>query len=100
VFYDYDEICYLTECNFRKIPEALYPEDEFAAEPWYSVAANDVFPEQFATFLFANNRLRQAFMKHHRDLLEADFWVQKQENIKAGIYEDVFPYARKLRFTR
>jgi isocitrate dehydrogenase kinase/phosphatase len=100
VFYDYDEICYLTECNFRKIPEARYPEDEFAAEPWYSVAANDVFPEQFATFLFANNRLRQAFMKHHRDLLEADFWVQKQENIEAGIYEDVFPYAQKIRFSR
>ncbi len=100
VFYDYDEICYLTECNFRKIPEARYPEDELAAEPWYSVAANDVFPEQFATFLFANNRLRQAFMKHHRDLLEADFWVQKQENIKAGIYEDVFPYAQKIRFVR
>jgi len=100
VFYDYDEICYLTECNFRKIPEARYPEDEFAAEPWYNVAANDVFPEQFATFLFADNRLRQAFMKHHRDLLEADFWVQKQENIKAGIYEDVFPYAQKLRFAR
>ena len=100
VFYDYDEICYLTECNFRKIPEARYPEDEFAAEPWYSVAANDVFPEQFATFLFADNRLRQAFMKHHRDLLDADFWVQKQENIKAGIYEDVFPYAQKLRFAR
>ena len=100
VFYDYDEICYLTECNFRKIPEARYPEDEFAAEPWYSVAANDVFPEQFAAFLFANNRVRQAFMKRHSDLLDADFWVQKQENIKAGIYEDVFPYARKLRFTR
>jgi isocitrate dehydrogenase kinase/phosphatase len=98
VFYDYDEICYLTECNFRKIPEPLYPEDEMAAEPWFSVAANDVFPEQFATFLFANNRIRQAFMKHHRDLLEADFWILKQENIKAGVYEDVFPYARKLRF--
>ena len=100
VFYDYDEICYLTECNFRKIPEARYPEDEFAAEPWYSVAANDIFPEQFATFLFANSRIRQAFMKHHRDLLEADFWVQKQENIKAGIYEDVFPYSQKNRFAR
>ncbi len=100
VFYDYDEICYLTECNFRKIPEPLYPEDEMAAEPWFSVAANDVFPEQFATFLFANNRVRQAFMKHHRDLLEADFWISKQENIKAGIYEDVFPYAKKIRFAR
>jgi isocitrate dehydrogenase kinase/phosphatase len=100
VFYDYDEICYLTECNFRKIPEPLYPEDEMAAEPWFSVAANDVFPEQFATFLFANNRVRQAFMKHHRDLLEADFWISKQENIKAGVYEDVFPYAKKIRFAR
>ena len=100
VFYDYDEICYLTECNFRQIPEPRYPEDEFASEPWYSIAANDVFPEQFATFLFANNRVRQAFLKYHPDLLEADFWIQKQENIKAGIYEDVFPYPQKIRFTR
>ncbi len=100
VFYDYDEICYLTECNFREIPEALSPEDEMAAEPWYSIAANDIFPEQFATFLFANNRIRQAFLKSHRDLLKADFWIQKQQNIKAGIYEDVFPYPQKIRFNR
>jgi len=100
VFYDYDEICYLTECNFRKIPPARYPEDEFAAEPWYSVAANDIFPEQFITFLFTNDRLRQAFLKYHRDLLDADYWIQKQENIKAGIYEDVFPYPQKIRFSR
>ncbi|MDH3535682.1 MAG: bifunctional isocitrate dehydrogenase kinase/phosphatase [Gammaproteobacteria bacterium] len=100
VFYDYDEICYLTECNFRRIPEPLYPEDEFAAEPWYSIAANDIFPEQFATFLFADNRVRQAFLKYHRDLLDADFWICKQENIRAGIYEDVFPYPQKIRFAR
>lgn len=100
VFYDYDEICYLTECNFRKIPPPRYPEDEFAAEPWYSVGANDVFPEEFVTFIFSDKRTRQAFLKHHRDLLDADFWIQKQENIKAGVYEDVFPYAQKLRFPR
>jgi isocitrate dehydrogenase kinase/phosphatase len=100
VFYDYDEICYLTECNFRRIPEALYPEDEMAAEPWYSIGANDVFPEQFATFLFANNRVRQVFLKRHRDLLDPDFWTQKQKNIEAGIFEDVFPYPQKIRFKR
>lgn len=100
VFYDYDEICYLTECNFRKIPEAMYPEDELAAEPWYSIAANDVFPEQFATFLFADRRVRLAFLKHHADLLDADFWVQKQKNIEAGVYEDVFPYPQRIRFKR
>ncbi len=33
VFYDYDEICYMTEVNFRDIPPARYPEDELASEP-------------------------------------------------------------------
>jgi len=100
VFYDYDEICYLTECNFRKIPPPRYPEDEMAAEPWFSIGANDIFPEEFAIFLFAESRTRQAFLKYHNDLLNADFWIQKQENIKAGIYEDVFPYPQRIRFDR
>lgn len=100
VFYDYDEICYLTECNFRDIPEARYPEDEMAGEPWYSIAANDIFPEQFATFLFAEKRVRESFLKEHADLLQAAFWRAKQENIRAGIYEDVFPYPQKIRFKR
>ena len=100
VFYDYDEICYLSECNFREIPEALYPEDEMASEPWYSIGVDDVFPEQFAFFLFADNRVRQVFLKYHRDLLDPAFWIQKQENIKDGIYEDVFPYPKKIRFDR
>jgi len=100
VFYDYDEICYLTECNFRDIPEARYPEDELAAEPWYSIAANDIFPEQFATFLFADRRVREAFFRHHADLFEAAFWKAKQENIRNGIYEDVFPYPQRIRFRR
>ena len=100
VFYDYDEICYLTECNFRKIPPPRYPDDEMAAEPWFSIGANDIFPEEFAIFLFAENRTRQAFLKYHTDLLNADFWIQKQENIKAGIYEDVFPYPQRIRFDR
>lgn len=42
VFYDYDEICYMTEVNFRDIPLPRYPEDELASEPWYSVSPGDV----------------------------------------------------------
>ena len=100
VFYDYDEICYLSECNFRKIPPPRYPEDEFAAEPWYSIDSRDIFPEEFVTFIFPDIRVRKAFLKYHKDLLDADFWKEKQENIKRGIYEDVFPYPQKLRFRR
>jgi len=100
VFYDYDEICYLTECNFRKIPQPRYPEDEFAPEPWFSIGPRDIFPEEFASFLFVEERTRQSFLKYHKDLLDADFWIKKQENIRAGIYEDVFPYPQRIRFDR
>lgn len=100
VFYDYDEISYMTECNFRKIPPPRFPEDEFRSEPWYSVEPNDVFPEEFATFLLATPKIRKIFLKYHRDLLSPAYWKQKQENIQAGIYEDVFPYPLELRFKR
>nr|CAA6825319.1 MAG: Isocitrate dehydrogenase phosphatase (EC /kinase (EC [uncultured Thiotrichaceae bacterium] len=98
VFYDYDEITYMTECNFRKIPAPRYPEDIFSSEPWYSVGPHDVFPEEFATFLLTNPKVRKIFMKYHKDLLDAEYWKAKQQNILNGIYEDVFPYPQRLRF--
>jgi isocitrate dehydrogenase kinase/phosphatase len=100
VFYDYDEIVYLTDCNFRKIPAPRNSQELMAAEPWYSVGPNDVFPEEFARFLLGNDYIKAAFMKYHADLLDANFWIQKQENIKNGIFEDVFPYPQKYRLQR
>ena len=100
VFYDYDEISYMTECNFRKIPPPRFPEDEFRSEPWYSIEPNDVFPEEFGTFLLTNPKIRKIFMKHHKDLLSPAYWQKKQDNIRNGIYEDVFPYSESLRFRR
>jgi isocitrate dehydrogenase kinase/phosphatase len=98
VFYDYDEIEYMTDCNFRVIPEAPYPEMEMSAEPWYSVAKNDVFPEEFATFLLGSPKVRAAFLKYHRDLLSARFWKNTQDKIRSGHVEDFFPYPETLRF--
>jgi isocitrate dehydrogenase kinase/phosphatase len=100
VFYDYDEIVYLTDCNFRKIPEARNAQELMSAEPWYSVAPNDIFPEEFARFLLGNDLIKKSFMKYHADLLDPDFWISKQQNIKKGIYEDVFPYPQKFRLKR
>ena len=65
---------YMTDMNFREIPEAPDYETEMSGEVWYSVARNDVFPEEFGTFLLGSPKVRQAFMKHHRDLLTAKFW--------------------------
>ncbi|WP_163577662.1 bifunctional isocitrate dehydrogenase kinase/phosphatase [Halomonas faecis] len=98
IFYDYDEICYLTECNFRHIPEPLYPEQELADEPWYSVGPNDIFPEEFGPFLFANLRLRKLFYTLHPELFDADYWQGLQQAIRDGRVIDVYPYRNKQRF--
>jgi isocitrate dehydrogenase kinase/phosphatase len=98
VFYDYDEIEYVTDCNFRKVPEPRTEEEEMSGEVWYSVGPHDVFPETFGPFLLGDPRVRAIFMKHHADLLEADFWQQHKERIKAGYVHDVFPYDRSRRF--
>ncbi len=98
VFYDYDEVQYITECNFRKIPEPRTPEDEMSSEPWYTVGPNDVFPEEFSTFLLGKPELKASFMKYHAELLDYQHWQAKQQQIRAGQFDDVFPYSESLRF--
>jgi isocitrate dehydrogenase kinase/phosphatase len=100
VFYDYDEIAYMADCNFRRIPPPRSIEDEMSAEPYYSVGPHDVFPEQFARFLVSDPRLRQVFLERHADLADPAFWAGKQARILAGVQEDVFPYPEQIRFRR
>ena len=99
VFYDYDEICYMTEVNFREIPPPRYPEDELASEPWYSVSPGDVFPEEFRHWLCADPRIGALFEEMHADLFRADYWRGLQTRIKNGHVEDVYAYRRKQRFS-
>jgi isocitrate dehydrogenase kinase/phosphatase len=98
VFYDYDEIEYITDCNFRRVPPPRNEEDEMSGEVWYSVGPKDVFPETFGPFLLGNPAVREVFMKHHADLLDASFWQAHKERIARGHVYDVFPYEREKRF--
>ncbi|MEH6610901.1 MAG: bifunctional isocitrate dehydrogenase kinase/phosphatase [Halioglobus sp.] len=100
VFYDYDEIQPLLDCNFRKIPEPRSEEEEMASQPWYSVGPNDIFPEEFRLFFSGNQRARKAFDEMHSDVYEAEFWQGLQQQIRSGYVDDFFPYRRKLRFDR
>lgn len=101
VFYDYDELCPLLECNFRKLPEARHYEDELSAQPWFSIGEHDVFPEEFSAFLGLPPHLRQVFLKFHGDLLKPDFWLKTQRQIRTGVLTHIRPYgkAQKLRRT-
>jgi isocitrate dehydrogenase kinase/phosphatase len=98
VFYDYDEICYLTDVNFRDIPKSAHPEDGLSAEPWYSVEDADVFPEEFRIFWFSSARLCNLFAEYHGELFTADYWRTMQDNVRNNRVVDVFPYRQNRRF--
>ncbi len=97
VFYDYDELCFLTDCNFRDMPQAQTDEQEMAAEPWFSVRENDVFPEEFPNFLSFPEPAREALMKQHSDLFRADFWRRMQQKFREGELPELFPYTQDRR---
>ncbi|HKP48682.1 MAG TPA: isocitrate dehydrogenase kinase/phosphatase-domain containing protein, partial [Gemmatimonadales bacterium] len=100
ICYDYDELCLLSECRFRRLPQPTSMEDEFSAEPWFHVNEQDVFPEEFGTFLLPPEQLRDTFLASHADLLDIEFWVEVQRKLSRGEVVDVFPYRREARLQR
>jgi isocitrate dehydrogenase kinase/phosphatase len=98
VFYDYDEIEYLVDCRFRQIPPPPPGFDDTSGDVWYPVGPLDVFPEEFATFLLTDPRVRQAFLAFHRELLEAAWWQRTQHALRRGDVAEVLSYPAQVRF--
>ena len=92
IFYDYDELCAVTDCHFRDLPEATNHEDEMRGEAWFYVADNDVFPETFIRFLAFTDAQREALLKMHGEVLTAQFWRNVQARLKEGDVLEVLPY--------
>jgi isocitrate dehydrogenase kinase/phosphatase len=97
IFYDYDELATLTECRFRSMPEPTDPNDELSAEPWFSIAEHDVFPEEFAPFLVPEGPLREIFLDAHAELLQPEWWRSIQRRLRSGELFDTFPYPEERR---
>jgi isocitrate dehydrogenase kinase/phosphatase len=98
VFYDYDEICPLVDCNFRSLPEPQNDEQAMSTQPWYEVNPEDVFPEEFRLFFSGNQRAKKVFDELHSDLYDPEWWQDLQDKISKGFVPDLFPYRRKQRF--
>lgn len=92
IFYDYDELCLVSDCRFRELPAATSDEDEMRGETWYYVADNDVFPETFIKFLGFDEVLTPVFLKAHGELLTAEWWRGVQDRIRANDVIEVLPY--------
>ncbi|WP_339869548.1 bifunctional isocitrate dehydrogenase kinase/phosphatase [uncultured Algoriphagus sp.] len=98
IFYDYDEIEFLTDMNFRIKPKAETYEQIYAPEPWYSIAKNDVFPEDFKRWMIGRKDLKEHFLTYHKDLFDPLYWQEVQQRINAGELIHAFPYPDEIRF--
>jgi len=74
IFYDYDELCLVSDCVFRDLPRARNDEEETSAEPWFHCGPRDVFPEQWLPFLSIPTALSEVFIREHECLLTAGWW--------------------------
>ncbi|EIP89730.1 bifunctional isocitrate dehydrogenase kinase/phosphatase protein [Burkholderia humptydooensis MSMB43] len=98
VFYDYDEIEYLTDCTIRRVPPPRNEEDEMSGEPWYTVGPHDIFPETYAPFLLGDPRVREHFIAHHADFFDPQLWQDSKDRLLRGELPDFFAYEPSLRF--
>lgn len=97
IFYDYDEVQYLTDMTFRTLPHSHHPDDTLMPADAHSVAPNDIFPQQLATYVFAKPKLKALINELHPELLDASYWQAQQADIHAGLVNDVFPYPQRIR---
>ncbi len=100
VFYDYDELCLLTACNFRELPQSGDVDEELSADPWFYVGPHDIFPEEFIRFFGLSPDLREVFLQAHGDLLGVGFWTNLQARHRAGEVVDIFAYKQSKRLKR
>jgi isocitrate dehydrogenase kinase/phosphatase len=97
VFYDYDELCLLTDCNFRRMPPSRDYDDDLAEAPWFSVGENDIFPEEFPSFWGLQGELKETFDAHHDDLFGAEYWQGIQDRLEGGEVIHILPYRQDRR---
>ena len=85
IFYDYDELCLVSDCVFRDLPQPRCEEEEASAEPWFQCGPNDVFPEQWLQFLAVPKVLQPVFLERHAELLTAAWWREMAERAAAEV---------------
>jgi isocitrate dehydrogenase kinase/phosphatase len=100
IFYDYDEVSFVTDCQFRPMPQSDRLEDEMSAEPWFFVSPTDVFPEEFIRFLGLDAGLQEVFRRYHGELLTHEWWNRIKTLLQRGESIEVLPYSVTTRTTK
>jgi len=97
IFYDYDELCLVTDCRFRRLPEARDNDEEMHHGAWFHVDTNDVFPEQFPRFLGLSKTQLDALLAAHGEIFDVGWWLELKRAIARDGVADVPPYSEAAR---
>lgn len=98
IFYDYDEIEFLVDMNFREKPKPETYTQIYASEPWYEIQKNDVFPEDFRRWMIGRMDLKPHFQDYHKNLFDPNYWRAIQDSIRMGELIHAYPYPEEIRF--
>ncbi|MCB0506683.1 MAG: bifunctional isocitrate dehydrogenase kinase/phosphatase [Chitinophagales bacterium] len=98
IFYDYDEIAKVTECRFRRIPQFTDDDDMRGNAEMIAAEPNDIFPEEFKSFMAPDGPIGEIFLAEHNELFDPKFWRDIQKRIQTGDYIRFFAYDKYKRF--
>lgn len=99
-FYDYDELSLLSDVNFRHMPTSQMYDDEMLDQPWFPVDPDDVFPEEFRTYLRSPRIVAEVFDEFHPEITTVEFWQTIKDANSRGVLHDFIPYPVELRIPR
>jgi len=99
-FYDYDELSLLSDVNFRSLPPSRDYDDEMQNEPWLPADPDDVFPEEFRTYMGSPQIIGEVIDEMHPEILTVEFWETMKAENERGVLHDFYPYPLELRIPR
>ncbi|MCB9033846.1 MAG: bifunctional isocitrate dehydrogenase kinase/phosphatase [Chitinophagales bacterium] len=98
IFYDYDEIQQLTELRFRRLPQPDDYDDDRFSQIDISADQNDIFPEEFKSFMVPDGPIGEVFMAEHGDIFTPKLWINIQKKVRQGEYLRFYAYDKSRRF--
>ncbi len=91
----------MIQCRRVTAGEFSHPRDDddaLSAEPWFHVGPQDVFPEEWLSYLFRKPREWEIFLELHRDVVNPEWWTATRDEVRAGQIGDAVPYPQAFRF--
>jgi isocitrate dehydrogenase kinase/phosphatase len=67
------------------------------AETWFAVAENDIFPQEFRSFVGIPGTIMSEFEEIHGDIFTPGFWRDMQALHARGEFIEIFPYEKQMK---